>query len=556
MALLVSGCPKKDQAPSPAPDLTAQANCEPAGEVGGTIKEDTRWCGTVLVGQNLLVPRGVSLTLDPGTRIQFKAYRGYKDPDRRLRLRVEGRLIAQGTRDKPIFFTSTSEEARNGDWSMVKLVSAAGSRIRHSVFEFAQHGLNIWNTDVALDRVVIRFNNWEGLYAENSCAVTLRNSRIYGNGYNCIAVEQAVRLSVEGSYVANCGTSGLHLDASKARVEGNLFEGSQEGLTLDNDAHAEVRANRFSGQQVTAISCGGGKNKLSLGDNTYDGLHPEVAVDCEDGTVKEASDKVRPTVALTTGAIEGSGAYLDYIPGDRHNDPFPYVYPDEDKTRKVMLKLGGGVGLTWSVTFDGKHIWTANLAGEIFRLHRTSGKVLKRFKAPGPQPWGLAHDGELLWVTDFARRMIHGLEPKTGAVRRSFPSPDPAGGCKGLAHDGEHLYALGWATHKLYRLGPDGEVLASVPSPWREVGGGVRIHAAGGLTWDGEAFWAPADRLLRFDRQGKLLGWIHATSERVWDMAWDGEMLWTTQRANENWHDYPRLFRVKVLAVQKAETKR
>ena len=556
----LAACPKESAVPSPHPDrgaasqvnkaqAQAPVECQPAGEVGGTIKEDTRWCGLVRVSQNLLVPRGVTLTLAAGTKLLFKAYRGYKEPQRRLRLRVEGRLLAQGTPQEPIFFTTSALDARNGDWSMVKLVSARGSRLRHCVFEFAQHGLNIWNTDMDLERVVIRFNNWEGLYAENNCTVTLRDSRVYGNGYNCIAVEQFVKLRVEGSYVANCGTTGVHLDASTAEVEGNLIEGCQEGLSLDNDASALVRGNRFTSQKNNAISCGGGTNEIQLGRNIFDGLHPDLAVACEGGDVKEVDSSQRPPVALKTGAGEGTGAYLDYIPGERPHDPYPYVFPDEDETRKVLLKLGGGIGLAWSVTHDGRHLWTANLSGEIFRLHHKSGKVLQRFKAPGPQPWGLAHDGKLLWVVDFARKMIHGLDPRTGAVRRKFPSPDPAGGCKGLAHDGEHLYALGWATHKLYRLGINGEVLASAPAPWREVGGGVRIYAAGGLTWDGEAFWAPADKLLRFDGQGKLLGWIHATSERVWDMAWDGKALWTTQRANENWHDFPRLFRVQVLKV-------
>ena len=86
-----------------------------------------------------------------------------------------------------------------------------------------------------------------------------------------------------------------------------------------------------------------------------------------------------------------------------------------------------------------------------------------------------------------------------------------------------------------------------MPVPSRGLGGGVRIHAAGGLTWDGQSFWAPADRVLRFDRGGRLQGWIHATSERVWDLTWDGSHLWLSQRANENWNDIPRLFQVSVL---------
>ena len=49
---------------------------------------------------------------------------------------------------------------------------------------------------------------------------------------------------------------------------------------------------------------------------------------------------------------------------------------------------------------------------------------------------------------------------------------------------------------------------------------------------------------------GKELAWIHSTSDRVWDLTWDGEALWTTQRANENWVDFPRIFRVEPRALQ------
>ena len=521
----------------------------PQGPVHGRIQRNTTWCHQVTVDGNLLVPRGVTLTVEPGTVVRFRSYRGYREPERRLRLRVEGRLLALGQPGKLIRFTSDAKDPRNGDWSMVKLVGARGSRISHAIFEFSQHGLNIWNTDISLSELVIRFNNWEGLYAENHCKVQLKNSRIYGNGYNCIAVEQFVDLRVEGSYIANCGTIGLHVDASTAVVQGSLIEGSQEGVSLDNDSRVTIAGNRFTGQPNAAISCGGGRNRVRLGNNVFDGLPLNLAVACPAKQVHRFKDPRQPPRALATGAQEGDSTYLDYIPGDRRRDPYRYVYPPVDETRRVLRRVGRGLGLTWSVTWDGEALWTANLDGEVMRLDPVSGKVLRRFRAPGPQPWGMTHDGQRLWINDFARRQIAAVDPLSGKVLSSFRSPDPKGGCKGLAWDGERLYALGWATHRLYRLSPQGKVERSVPVPFRDVGGGARLYVAGGLTWDGRTFWAPADRLVRFGRDGKFIGWLHGTSERVWDLAWDGKALWTTQRANENWN-IARLFRVKILRQQ------
>ena len=491
----------------------------------------------------VLVPGGVTLTVEPGTVVRFKPYRGYLRPERRLQLRVRGRLVAVGRPGRLIRFTSDAPSPRNGDWSMVKLMEARGSRIGHAVFEFAQHGLNVWRTDLELSHVVIRFNNWEGLYAESRCAVTVRDSRIYGNGYNCVAVEQRVQLKVARSYIGRCGTAGIHVDASQAEILGNLIEG---GVSLDDDARATVVANRFVGSRGGAVSCGEGRNRVRIGGNVTEATGGERPHRCAVERVKPAGDGVAPR-RLVVGVNEGSGPFLDYIPGDRRHDLYRYVYPDRDATRRVTRKLGGELGLTWSLAWDGVSLWTASLAGEVLRLDPRSGRVLKRLRAPGPQPWGMTFAAGTLWINDFARRRLYALDPGSGAVRRELEAPDPEGGCKGVAWDGRHLWVLGWATHRLFRLDPrTGKVLSSVPAPWRDVGGGVRRYVAGGLTWDGEAFWAPSDRLVRFDRRGRVLGWAHATSERVWDLTWDGEALWTTQRANENWSDVPRIYRVEL----------
>lgn len=543
-------------APAAKPDAKAPPKepCQPPmGPVGGTLQRDTRWCGEVLVGSNLLVPRGVTLTVEPGTVVRFRRYRGYKEPHLRLMLRVEGTLVAVGSADKLVRFTSDDKEPRNGDWSMLKLVGSEGSRIAYAVLEFAQHGLNVWNSSLSVEHSVVRFNNWEGVYAENHGKLRLHKSRVYGNGYNCVAVEQFVDLEVTDSYIANCGTSGIHVDASRAHIQGNLVEGCQESITIDNDAEVVVVGNRLAGPRLATVSCGDGKNRVKVGGNVVDGLPADKAVHCQKAQLEKVPFTGAAPRELVTGVVEGTSPYLDYIPGDLPQDLYPYVYPPLDRTRRVVRKLGGGLGLTWSVAWDGKALWTANLGGKLYKLEPKQGKVLATYEAPGPQTWGMTHDGQRLWVNDFARRKIFALDPKNAKVIKSFDAPDPAGGCKGLAHDGQHLYALGWATHKLYQLSEEGKVLSEVPSPWRELGGGVKLYAAGGLAWDGRTFWAPADRLLRFGKDGKLLGWIHATSERVWGMAWDGEALWTTQRANENWEDYPRLFRVKVLAVQPPE---
>jgi hypothetical protein len=72
---------------------------------------------------------------------------------------------------------------------------------------------------------------------------------------------------------------------------------------------------------------------------------------------------------------------------------------------------------------------------------------------------------------------------------------------------------------------------------------------AGGIAWDGTHFWIPAGKLLRVNTQGNVVGWIYPASEGTWDMTWDGQYLWATQRTNENWDD-AKLFALEILEIQ------
>ena len=540
------GCSSTER-PKEVQQQAKKSKCQALRQpVRGRITRDTRWCKDVVVVDHVLVAKGATLSIDPGTRIRFRAYRGYKSPEKWIRMRVEGKLLARGTAKQMIRFTTADPAPVNGDWAALELVGAEGSEMSYTIIEFAQHGLNISDTTMTLSHVVSRYHNYEGVYINQYSKVVMQSCRIYGSGYNCVDVDQGTELVMDYCYVGACGTVGVHADSAKLLMEGNLVEGSQEGLYLDNGARAELNANRFAGQKNAAVSCGPGKNLLKLGKNTFDGLPRKLSVACPKDQLAQSSSTAEPADVLNTSTREGVGGFLDFIPGDQRHDPFLYALPDEDETRVVQRKIGKGLGLTWSLAWDGKELWTANMEGRVMRLNPDNGDVLLSFDAPGPQPWGMAFGEDLLWISDFVERQIYAVEPADGKVMRKFRCPDPQSGCRGLAHDGEHLWALGWATPSLYKLSSKGEVLASVPAPFIPMGdSGIRAYAAGGLTWDGEAFWAPGDRLLRFDKQGKLLGWIRGTSFRCWDLTWDGEALWTTQRTNENWKDFPRIYRVK-----------
>ena len=514
--------------PSPSPS--------PTGGVGGTLQEDAVWSGDVWVTSSVFVPAGVTLTIQPGTTVRFQHYRGYTAPGGRLSMRVEGTLIAIGTVSDPIWFTSDAPDPQNGDWSMLRLVNASNnSQIRFAILEFAQQGLNLWNCSPGLSDLIVRWNNWEGIYLESYCQPSIDRARIYQNGYNGIAMEQYNNAMIRDCHISQSGTHGIHVDASSAIVYGCIVDANAAaGLSVDNHGTLIVNGSLIA-ENDRGISCGEGSNTLQIDAGTVLGGNRSDMPSCSQ-IVSWTSGGTPPSNPIAFPMPDYRPYELGYTPGDRGLDKFMYIYPDADSTRTVLNKIGDGLGLTWSVAWDGSAIWTATLWGTVYRLNPTTGAVLSQWQYPGPQAWGMTYDGQHLWINDFAEKTVYQMTT-TGQVVSSFAIPDPTGGAKGIAWDGQALCIMGWTSPTIYRVDRQGNLINTIT-----VSGG----GGGGLAWDGTAFWLPGGLgIKRVSTTGQVLGSIYACSEGTWDLTWDGNYLWATQRTNENWFD-DKLYQIQI----------
>lgn len=82
--------------------------------IGGILDRDTTFTAdkNYIITNNLAIPEGVTLTVEPGTKLRFKAGVGISS---------EGKLIIHGTPEKPIIMTSVDEE---GYWLFIKTSSS------------------------------------------------------------------------------------------------------------------------------------------------------------------------------------------------------------------------------------------------------------------------------------------------------------------------------------------------------------------------------------------------------------------------------------------------
>ncbi|WP_345426134.1 hypothetical protein, partial [Halioxenophilus aromaticivorans] len=115
----------------------------------GVLTGDETWSNTVQITGDITVPVGTTLTVEPGTTIQFQALsddQGGGSESSRPELIVEGDLVALGTQAAPIVLTSNAASPAAGDWGGIHQnggdVSLAYTTVQYSTvgLEYSAEG--------------------------------------------------------------------------------------------------------------------------------------------------------------------------------------------------------------------------------------------------------------------------------------------------------------------------------------------------------------------------------------------------------------------------------
>lgn len=134
---------------------------------------DTRW---TLAGSPYVVTCNASLSsgtllIDPGVDVKFQSG---------TRMDVSATLLAEGTSDNPVIFTSNDSSPAPGDWSGLYFHTGSSSSIlRHVVVEYGT-GISVDYTSPLIDYATIRYNASSGVYLDHSSS-TISHSTIISN---------------------------------------------------------------------------------------------------------------------------------------------------------------------------------------------------------------------------------------------------------------------------------------------------------------------------------------------------------------------------------------
>lgn len=162
----------------------------------GVITSDTIWDKEVLVKGDVEVARGATLTVMPGTVVRFvkiekygpaKLYKDKATYFPRAELIVRGKVIAQGTKDRMIVFTSAEKSPSPADWGAVNFLDTQDNILEYCEISYGHTSVHCHGAQVILANCYLH-DNGVAIGQKNvkksktRCVVPILYNRITGNG--------------------------------------------------------------------------------------------------------------------------------------------------------------------------------------------------------------------------------------------------------------------------------------------------------------------------------------------------------------------------------------
>ena len=144
-----------------------------------TLSKNTHWSGRVTVEGQLVVDRKATLTIEPGTTVSFKPGKLDEEGLSDSGMVIKGTIVANGTTESRITFTSGSDRPQPGDWGEVKLFGSIGSSITACDFTYGGWGLHVHDTQVKIEDCTFTKNSYGGIRLKGG-EVEITGCRITG----------------------------------------------------------------------------------------------------------------------------------------------------------------------------------------------------------------------------------------------------------------------------------------------------------------------------------------------------------------------------------------
>lgn len=175
--------------------------------VNGNVSGSWIKGNTYRVTGNIIVPTGQTLSIEEGVEIKFDGY---------YSLIVNGTLLAIGSANNYIKFTSNNTSPTKKDWNQIAIYGTATSKIDYCIIEYGKikndNNIGILHVEGNLDisNSIIRNSEQSAISIRNSASLTIKNNKIYNCAYG-LSIDTSKKIIVEYNEIFNHSIIGLNI---------------------------------------------------------------------------------------------------------------------------------------------------------------------------------------------------------------------------------------------------------------------------------------------------------------------------------------------------------
>jgi len=190
---------------------------------GGTFTSAETWFGNMNVLSGCSFTSNASLTLLPGTKVLMDGYFNLSFVD-------NARLIAEGTEDAPIIFTSSNGTSPKS-WRYL-YIRTSNNVLSHCEVKYGNYGIFMIgypSTGNVVEHCNIHDND-QGIRMQSN-DVDITNCDIYDNRHNVVTMYNA-EVDIEGTHIHDGGRDGIYCySADLLNIYGSVIEDNGNGGT-------------------------------------------------------------------------------------------------------------------------------------------------------------------------------------------------------------------------------------------------------------------------------------------------------------------------------------
>ncbi len=281
---------------------------EETASLSDTLSNEELWSGDIAVSGDVTVPSGATLTIEPGSTIQFAA-----DSDDQsgppypglCAIKVHGTLVTEGTSTNQITFESDATSPERGDWDGILFWDSSVDslcRVNHAVIKHAKKGIFTSSATPA------ELNNNEisdcvyGIQG-NMVSPTIQGNTLTDNLYGLYLYNTEQGTGIRDNTITDNATVGLYLSNCSVPIYGCTVNDNNKGVEIRAETTSTLDSCRVDSSTYWGIYAYG-NNTDPVFENCRIAHNDTVGLRMYNETEPELDDPDHPNDFYSNGSYE------------------------------------------------------------------------------------------------------------------------------------------------------------------------------------------------------------------------------------------------------------